>query len=34
MNAAVFLDRDNTLIHNDGDLGDPAKVRLMQDRTT
>jgi D,D-heptose 1,7-bisphosphate phosphatase len=30
MNAAVFLDRDNTLIHNDGDLGDPAKVRLMQ----
>jgi D,D-heptose 1,7-bisphosphate phosphatase len=30
MNAAVFLDRDNTIIHNDGDLGDPAKVRLIQ----
>ncbi len=30
MNAAVFLDRDNTLIHNDGDLGDPEKVRLIQ----
>lgn len=27
---AVFLDRDNTLIHNDGDLGDPAKVVLLQ----
>lgn len=30
MNAAVFLDRDNTLIHNDGDLGAPDKVRLIQ----
>ncbi len=30
MNRAVFLDRDNTLIHNDGDLGDPAKVKLIQ----
>ena len=30
MNAAVFLDRDNTLISNDGDLGDPAQVRLIQ----
>jgi D-glycero-D-manno-heptose 1,7-bisphosphate phosphatase len=30
MNAAVFLDRDNTLIHNDGDLGDPDEVRLIQ----
>lgn len=30
MDAAVFLDRDNTLIHNDGDLGEPEKVRLMQ----
>ncbi|MEX0777117.1 MAG: HAD-IIIA family hydrolase [Phycisphaeraceae bacterium] len=30
MNRAVFLDRDNTLIHNDGDLGDPALVRLIQ----
>jgi histidinol-phosphate phosphatase family protein len=26
---AVFLDRDNTLIANDGDLGDPALVRLL-----
>lgn len=25
---AIFLDRDNTLIHNDGDLGDPEQVRL------
>ena len=30
MNAAVFLDRDNTLIHNDGDLGEPDQVRLIQ----
>ncbi|MEM9914202.1 MAG: HAD-IIIA family hydrolase [Planctomycetota bacterium] len=27
---AVFLDRDNTLIHNDGDLGDPDEVNLIQ----
>jgi D-glycero-D-manno-heptose 1,7-bisphosphate phosphatase len=26
---AVFLDRDNTLIHNDGDLGDPRLVKLV-----
>ena len=26
---AVFLDRDNTLIANDGDLGDPAAVTLL-----
>ena len=26
---AVFLDRDNTLIDNDGDLGDPDAVRLL-----
>lgn len=26
---AVFLDRDNTLIANDGDLGDPEAVRLI-----
>lgn len=26
---AVFLDRDNTLIVNDGDLGDPDAVRLV-----
>jgi len=30
MTAAVFLDRDNTLIHNDGDLGDPRHVHLIQ----
>ena len=29
MQPAVFLDRDNTLIANDGDLGDPAAVRLV-----
>jgi len=34
MNTAVFLDRDNTIIHNDGDLGDPAKVRLIQGAST
>ncbi|HJN80605.1 MAG TPA: HAD-IIIA family hydrolase, partial [Phycisphaerales bacterium] len=26
---AVFLDRDNTIIFNDGDLGDPDGVVLM-----
>jgi histidinol-phosphate phosphatase family protein len=26
---AVFLDRDNTLIPNDGDLGDADRVRLL-----
>ena len=26
---AIFLDRDNTLIANDGDLGDPHDVRLL-----
>ncbi len=26
---AVFIDRDNTLIANDGDLGDPEQVRLL-----
>ncbi len=30
MTAAIFLDRDNTLIHNDGDLGDVAQVRLIK----
>lgn len=30
MQPAAFLDRDDTIIHNDGDLGDPAKVRLIQ----
>ncbi|MHC5024533.1 MAG: D-glycero-alpha-D-manno-heptose-1,7-bisphosphate 7-phosphatase [Planctomycetota bacterium] len=29
MQPAVFLDRDNTLIANDGDLGDPGAVRLL-----
>ena len=29
MLACVFLDRDNTLIANDGDLGDPAAVELL-----
>ena len=29
MTAAIFLDRDNTLISNDGDLGDPADVVLL-----
>lgn len=31
MDPIVFLDRDNTLIANDGDLGDPAQVRLLPD---
>ena len=26
---AIFLDRDNTIIDNDGYLGDPTKVRLL-----
>lgn len=30
MERAVFLDRDNTIIHNDGDLGDPQQVRLIK----
>lgn len=30
MNRAIFLDRDNTIIENDGDLGDPAKVKLLK----
>jgi len=30
MTAGVFLDRDNTIIHNDDDLGDPEQVRLIQ----
>ncbi|MDY7109051.1 MAG: HAD family hydrolase [Planctomycetota bacterium] len=29
MKTAVFLDRDNTLIANEGDLGDPEAVRLL-----
>ncbi|MCZ6834620.1 MAG: HAD family hydrolase [Planctomycetota bacterium] len=28
MKPAIFLDRDNTLINNDGDLGSPDAVRL------
>lgn len=27
---AIFLDRDNTIIDNDGYLGDPTQVRLLQ----
>ncbi|MHB1155707.1 MAG: D-glycero-alpha-D-manno-heptose-1,7-bisphosphate 7-phosphatase [Phycisphaerales bacterium] len=34
MNRAVFLDRDNTIIANDGDLGDPAQVKLLQGAAT
>ena len=30
MKPAVFLDRDNTLIENDGDLGDPGEVKLIK----
>jgi len=30
MKRAVFLDRDNTLIANDGDLGDPEGVTLLK----
>jgi len=30
VHRAIFLDRDNTLIHNDGDLGDPDQVRLIR----
>ena len=30
MQPAVFLDRDNTLIANDGDLGDPDDVVLLE----
>jgi len=29
MRAAIFLDRDNTIIHNDGHLGDPDAAHLM-----
>jgi D-glycero-D-manno-heptose 1,7-bisphosphate phosphatase len=29
VDPVVFLDRDNTLIANDGDLGDPSKVKLL-----
>ncbi|HUO06901.1 MAG TPA: HAD-IIIA family hydrolase [Phycisphaerae bacterium] len=31
---AVFLDRDNTIIDNDGYLGDPAKVKLLPGAAT
>ena len=30
MQRAIFLDRDNTLIRCDGDLGDPASVELLE----
>lgn len=29
MKSGVFLDRDNTILANDGDLGDPALVRML-----
>ena len=29
MSKAIFLDRDNTIIHNDGDLGDAKMVSLI-----
>jgi histidinol-phosphate phosphatase family protein len=31
---AVFLDRDNTIIENDGYLGDPSKVKLLPGAAT
>ncbi len=31
---AIFLDRDNTIIENDGYLGDPSKVKLLQGAAT
>lgn len=31
---AVFLDRDNTIIENDGYLGDPSKVKLLTGAAT
>ncbi len=30
MKRAIFLDRDNTIIQNDGDLGNPEDVRLIR----
>lgn len=30
MKRAIFLDRDNTIIHNDDDLGKPEEVRLIR----
>ena len=30
MQRCVFLDRDNTIIQNDGDLGDPDGVSLLE----
>ena len=29
LRPCVFLDRDNTMVANDGDLGDPGQVRLL-----
>jgi D-glycero-D-manno-heptose 1,7-bisphosphate phosphatase len=31
---AVFLDRDDTIIDNDGYLGDPEKVKLLPGAAT
>lgn len=33
-NRAVFMDRDNTIIANDGYLGDPAGVKLLPGAAT
>ncbi|MAC18188.1 MAG: hypothetical protein CMJ23_00630 [Phycisphaerae bacterium] len=30
VDPVIFLDRDNTLIANDGDLGDPTRVALLE----
>ena len=30
VDPVIFLDRDNTLIANDGDLGDPTRVSLLE----
>ena len=29
LRPAVFLDRDGTLIDNDGDLGDPDQIQIL-----
>jgi D-glycero-D-manno-heptose 1,7-bisphosphate phosphatase len=34
LERAVFLDRDNTIIENDGYLGDPSKVKLLPGAAT
>jgi len=34
LERAVFLDRDNTIIENDGYLGDPSRVKLLPGAAT